>query len=57
MTSNPLEFYSAWELEESIDRLENLRCGLGFGDLSDDLELAIECMECLIEAARERDDE
>lgn len=55
--SNPLENYSTWELEESIGRLEGLRCALGWCDLAEDLEKAIESMEYLVAILQERDDE
>lgn len=52
MQNHPLNSRSSYEVQEMIDRLEMLRCGLDYGELRYALETAIECMEYLSDASK-----
>ena len=36
--------YSEYRLQDAANRLEGVRCCVGFGQLNDDLQVAIECL-------------
>ena len=57
MKNNPMEQYSEWRIHDTIARLETFRCSIGWGELNDDLTVAIECMEYILEQMKEPEPE
>ena len=54
--SNLLQNHDEYHIQDIIDRLENLRCSVGYGQLNDDLRDAIDCLKYAKEALkRERE--
>lgn len=53
MINNPLEQYSEYRIRNIVSRLELFRNSIGWGQLSDDLEVAIDALECLIDSMKE----
>ena len=49
---NPLQQYGEWSIQDTIGRLEGFRCLIGWGELNDDLQLAIECLKYLKESMK-----
>ena len=57
MKNEFLNRYSEWRIADTIGRLEGFRNTIGWGELNDDLSLAIECLEYVMEAIKEQDKE
>lgn len=60
MATNPIkqyEYYGEYRFRDIIARLETFRSSIGWGELNDDLGVAIECMEYLLEEAKRHDAE
>lgn len=55
MANNLLTQYSEYRLQDTISRLEGFRCSIGWGQLNDDLQVAIDCLEYMREAIKEAD--
>ena len=53
MMDNPLQQYSEYRIQDVISRLETFRCSIGWGELNDDLSVAIECLEYLKDSMKE----
>lgn len=45
--------YSEYRIRDVIDRLEGFRCSVGWGQLNEDLEVAIDCLENILESMKE----
>jgi hypothetical protein len=52
MKNNPLNQYSEYRIRDIVSRLECFRSSIGWGELSDDLEVAIDCLEYLIDCSK-----
>ena len=50
--NDPLQQYDEYHIQDIIDRLENLRCSVGCGQLNDDLRAAIDCLVYVREAIK-----
>lgn len=50
--SNPLKQYSEHRLEDAANRLEGFRCAIGQGELNEDLQVAIDCLEYFRDAMK-----
>lgn len=57
MNTDKLSQFSEYRLRGVIDRLENFRCSIGWGQLNADLEAAIDCMEYLVSQVKEDETE
>ena len=50
--NNLLPQYDEYHIQNVIDRLENLRCSIGYGQLNDDLRDAIDCLKYVEKAIK-----
>lgn len=57
MKNEFLNRYSEWRIADTIARLESFRSTIGWGELNDDINLAIECLEYAAEVIKEQDKE
>lgn len=57
MKNNPMEQYSEYRLQDTINNLEYFRNSIGWGQLSDDLGVAIECLEYMRDLIKREDTE
>ena len=53
MKNNSMEQYSEYRIHDTIGRLEAFRNQIGWGELNDDLALAIECLEYLLDSQKQ----
>lgn len=49
--------YCKYTITDAIVRLENLRCSVGWGQLNEDLEAAINCMQYVADIIAAKEDE
>ena len=47
--------YDRFRIYDAISRLELVRCSIGWGQLNDDLEVAIDCLQHVVSALEEHD--
>lgn len=57
MKNEFLNRYSEWRIADIIGRLEGFRNTVGWGELNDDLGVAIECLEYVAESIKAKDKE
>lgn len=57
MKNEFLDRYSEYRIDDVIGRLEGFRGTIGWGELNDDLNIAIECLEYVKEAIKIQDAE
>ena len=53
MANNFTHQYSEYRIRDVIDRLEGFRCSVGWGQLNEDLEVAIDCLEGILKSMKE----
>lgn len=57
MKNSSLPQYSEYRIYDVISRLESFRCSIGWGQLNEDLEVAIDCLEHIVKAMKEEESE
>ena len=50
--TNPLPKHSEYKVEDALHRIDGFRRFIGWGQLNDDLQVAIDCLEYVLNAIR-----